>query len=152
MEIVEDFDEKSYNNNGKSWKSSRILRVNPKFFIFLSFSSFFQFCSFSSFFHFCLCFSSSFFRFFFFSKNFSFFCVFQFFPSLFFFCCITKVSIILCRCTRACRPATSGRGAGRRRWALPQTAGRAPAGRWVLPELGRVVRLEPTSRPCPSSS
>ena len=25
MEIVEDFDEKSYNNNGKPWKSSRIL-------------------------------------------------------------------------------------------------------------------------------
>ena len=36
MEIVEDFDEKSYNNNGKSWKSSRILSVNPFFFIFLS--------------------------------------------------------------------------------------------------------------------
>ena len=33
MEIVEDFDEKSYNNNGKPWKSSRILRVNPIFFI-----------------------------------------------------------------------------------------------------------------------
>ena len=33
MEIVEDFDEKSYNNNGKHWKSSRILRVNPNFFI-----------------------------------------------------------------------------------------------------------------------
>ena len=30
MEIVEDFDEKSYNNNGKPWKSSRILRVKPK--------------------------------------------------------------------------------------------------------------------------
>ena len=29
MEIVEDFDEKSYNNNGKPWKSSRILRMNP---------------------------------------------------------------------------------------------------------------------------
>ena len=37
MEIVEDFDEKSYNNNGKPWKSSRILRVKPNFFIFLSF-------------------------------------------------------------------------------------------------------------------
>ena len=38
MEIVEDFDEKSYNNNnGKSWKSSRILRVNPFFSFFLSF-------------------------------------------------------------------------------------------------------------------
>ena len=37
MEIVKDFDEKSYNNNGKPWKLSRILRVNPCFFIFLSF-------------------------------------------------------------------------------------------------------------------
>ena len=37
MELVEDFDEKSYNNNGKPWKSSGILRVNPIFFIFLSF-------------------------------------------------------------------------------------------------------------------
>ena len=34
MDIVEDLDEKSYNNNGKPWKSSRILRVNPHFFIF----------------------------------------------------------------------------------------------------------------------
>ena len=41
MEIVHDFDEKSYNNNGKPWKSSRILRVN--FFIFLSFFLFFHF-------------------------------------------------------------------------------------------------------------
>ena len=53
-EIVEDFDEKSYNNNGKSWKSSRILRVNPFFHVsfffhhFLSFSIiFFHFLSFS---------------------------------------------------------------------------------------------------------
>ena len=37
MEIVEGLDEKSYNNNGKPWKSSKILRVNPNFFIFLSF-------------------------------------------------------------------------------------------------------------------
>ena len=37
MEIVEDFNEKSYNNNGKPWKSSRILRVNPCFSFFLSF-------------------------------------------------------------------------------------------------------------------
>ena len=42
MEIVEDFDEKSYNNNGKPWKSSRILRVNPCFFSF-----FFHFLPFS---------------------------------------------------------------------------------------------------------
>ena len=37
MAIVEDFDEKSYNNNGKPWKSSRILRVKPNLFILLSF-------------------------------------------------------------------------------------------------------------------
>ena len=48
MDIVEDFDE-SYNNNGKPWKSSRILRVNPNVFIFFLFSSF---CSmFFTFFH-----------------------------------------------------------------------------------------------------
>ena len=35
MEIVEDFDEKSYNNNGKPWKSSRILFVNPICFHFV---------------------------------------------------------------------------------------------------------------------
>ena len=58
MEIVEDFDEKNYNNNGKPWKSSRILRVKPNFFIFLSFFiiflHFFRFLIFSSFsfFHF----------------------------------------------------------------------------------------------------
>ena len=51
MEIVEDFDEKSYNNNGKHWKSSKILRVNP---IFFHFSFFFHHFSqfFSFFFHF----------------------------------------------------------------------------------------------------
>ena len=49
MEIVEDFDEKSYNNNGKPWKSSRILRVNPNFFIFLSFFIFFSFFRFFNF-------------------------------------------------------------------------------------------------------
>ena len=57
MEIVKDFDEKSY-NNGKPWKSSRILRVNPFFFHFPFF-----------FFHF-----SPFFRFFFHFFIFSFFC------------------------------------------------------------------------------
>ena len=46
MEIVEDFDEKSYNNNDKSWKSSRILRVNPNCFIFLPFFNFSFFPSF----------------------------------------------------------------------------------------------------------
>ena len=53
MEIVEDFDEKSYNNNGKSWKSSRILRLNPFFhssFFFHHFSSFFRFFFIFSFF------------------------------------------------------------------------------------------------------
>ena len=45
MEIVKDFDEKSYNNNGKPWKSSRILRVNLFFhfsFSFHLFSLFFR--------------------------------------------------------------------------------------------------------------
>ena len=74
LEIVEDFDEKSYNNNGTPWKSSRILRVSPHFFIFLSFSSFFSIfhC-----FHFFICF-----------PFFSFFSFFQFsffiFPLIFF--------------------------------------------------------------------
>ena len=52
MEIVEDFDEKSYNNNGKPWKSSRILHVNPNFCIVLSFSSFVYIFSFFFIFHF----------------------------------------------------------------------------------------------------
>ena len=37
MEIVEDFEEKSYNNNGKPWKSSRILHLKPNCFIFFIF-------------------------------------------------------------------------------------------------------------------
>ena len=39
MDIVEDFDEKSYNNNGKPWKSARILSVNVfrHFFVFSMF-------------------------------------------------------------------------------------------------------------------
>ena len=89
MEIVEDFDEKSYNNNGKPWKSSRILRVNPNFFIFLSFFTiflhffvffsfihFFIFFHFSSFFHFFIvfhCFSFSFIFFHFLSCSFIFY-------------------------------------------------------------------------------
>ena len=57
MKIVEDFYEKSHNNNGKPWKSSRILRAKPNFFIFLSFFIFsfvffFPFFHFFSFFHF----------------------------------------------------------------------------------------------------
>ena len=50
MEIVEDFEEKSYNNNCEPWKSSRMLRVKPSFIIFLSF--FIIFLHFFSFFHF----------------------------------------------------------------------------------------------------
>ena len=61
MEIVEDFDEKSYNNNGKPWKSLRILRMNPNFFIFLSF--FIMFLHFSIFPHFSILFMFSFFIF-----------------------------------------------------------------------------------------
>ena len=60
MEIVEDFDEKSYNNNGKPWKSSMILRVNPFFRFFFFFFHFFIF----SFFPFFLFFIFSFFYFF----------------------------------------------------------------------------------------
>ena len=78
MDVVEDFDEKSYNNNGKPWKSSRILRLNPFFHFssFFRFSSFFHFFIFSffSFFHF----SIIFFHFSFF-LNFSFFLLFHFF-------------------------------------------------------------------------
>ena len=47
MEIVEDFDEKSYNDNGKPWESSRILRMNPNSFDFLSFFPSFFFFFFS---------------------------------------------------------------------------------------------------------
>ena len=85
MEIGEDFDEKSYNNNGKSWKSSRILRVNPNIFIFLSFLiillHFFRFSFFLSFFifpffhffHFSFQFFHFFFQFSIFSFSFIFF-------------------------------------------------------------------------------
>ena len=80
MEIVEDFDEKSYNNNGKSWKSSRILRVSPFFhfsLIFHHFSLFFRFFFIFSFFHFSFIFfhflSFSFIFFYFLSFSFIFF-------------------------------------------------------------------------------
>ena len=63
---VEDFDEKTYNNNGESLESSRILRVKPNFLHFLSFS--FIFCHVLSF-----SFSVSFFSFLFF---FLFYCFF----------------------------------------------------------------------------
>ena len=63
MEIVEDFDEKSCNNNGKLWKSSRILRVNPIF----HFSLFFHhFSHVFHFFHFFIFFIFPFFFFIFF--------------------------------------------------------------------------------------
>ena len=59
MEIVEDVDEISYNNNGKPWKSWRILLVKPLFFIFFLFSSFLSFFVFSDLFvfSFFFCFS-----------------------------------------------------------------------------------------------
>ena len=79
MEIVEDFDEKSYNTNGKSWKSSRILRVNPCFSFFFLFSSFFYIFHFFSFFHFFHFFISLFiFSFFSFFHLFHLFSIFQF--------------------------------------------------------------------------
>ena len=79
MEIVEDLNEKSYNNNGKPWKSSRILRVNPFFhfsFFFHHFSPFFVLFSFFTF-SFVLIFS-----FFFFFTFFLIFLIFSFFHFL----------------------------------------------------------------------
>ena len=77
--IVEDFDEKSYNNNGKPWKSSRILRAKAKLlhfsFFFHHFSPFFRFFPF---FHFFL------FHVFLFSLFFSQFFIFHFFKKSFF--------------------------------------------------------------------
>ena len=61
MEIVDDFDEKSYNNDRKPWKSWRILRLNPFFFICLSF--FIIFLHFFIFFHFFIFLFSMFFIF-----------------------------------------------------------------------------------------
>ena len=75
MEIVDDFNEKSDNNNGKPKKSSRILHVNPSFFIFFLSSSFFYIFSFSFF---------SFFLFFIFSFFLSFFYHFLSFSFIFF--------------------------------------------------------------------
>ena len=60
IEIVKDFDEKSYNNNGKPWKSSRILRLNP----FFHFSFFLHHFSIFHFFHFFVLFIVAFFHFF----------------------------------------------------------------------------------------
>ena len=48
METVEDFIEQSYNNNGKPWKSSRILGLKPSFHVFFichHFSLVFSTCS-----------------------------------------------------------------------------------------------------------
>ena len=89
MEIVEDFDEKS-NNNGKPWKSSRILRVNP-IFSFFSIFSFLMFFIFSFFFFFFFFFSSFFFIFSFFFFIFSFF-IFSFFFIFFHF----SIFLIFC--------------------------------------------------------
>ena len=87
MEIVEDFDEKSYNNNGKPWKSSRILRVKPNFFIFHCssfFVIFFRFFIFS-FFHFSFFFIFHFFLHFFIFSIFFIFHLFFTFPFFLFF-------------------------------------------------------------------
>ena len=62
MEIVEDVDEKSYHDNGKPWKSSKILRVNPNFFISLSVFIIFSILSFFTFFIFLFLFLSWFFH------------------------------------------------------------------------------------------
>ena len=91
------FNEKSYNNNGKPWKSSRILRVNPMFSFFFFFNHFSPFFLFFSFFHFFIfsifrifsCFP--FFHFFHFSHLFMFFSFsllfcFLFFQFFLFFC------------------------------------------------------------------
>ena len=88
-EIVWDFNEQSYNNNGKPWKSSRILRVKPNFFIFspfIMFRHFFRFLfHFISLLHFFSVFSVFFFFFsFFFSFCFVFFSFFNFFFFQFF--------------------------------------------------------------------
>ena len=99
VEIGEDFDGQSYHSNGKPWKSSRILRVKPNFFIFfifliifLPFFHFFIF-HFSSFFHF-----SPFFVIFFLFLHFSVFfffiflsCSFIFFHFLSFSCIFSLI-------------------------------------------------------------
>ena len=86
MDIVKDPDEKSYNNNGNPWKSSRILRVKPNFFIFFLFSSFLLIFSFfhEKFFIFIF-FMFSFFCHFFIFLRFSLFSI-MFFLFLFFVC------------------------------------------------------------------
>ena len=85
MEIVEEFYEKCYNNNGKTWKSSKILRVKPNFFIFHC-SSFFVIFSFFifSFFHFFISFIFFIFFIFSFSSFSSFFYIFLHVSLIFF--------------------------------------------------------------------
>ena len=94
IEIVDDFDEKSYNNNGKPWKIVEILHLNPFVFIFLSFFNIFlhffvffifHFFPFFSLFHFVFHFSFffHFFSFSFFVIFFIFF-IFSFFPIFYF--------------------------------------------------------------------
>ena len=86
MAIVEDFDEKNYNNNGKPWKSSRILRVNPFFHFSFFFSSFF-----SIFFVFFIFSFFSFFPFF----HFFIFSIFHFLSSSFMFFHVLSFSLFL---------------------------------------------------------
>ena len=93
MEIVKNFDEKSYNNNGKPWKSSRILRLNPFFFFFFHFSFFFH--HFSPFFIFFIFFIFSFFQFFFIFFQFFFVFFFLFLSLSFTFFHFLSLSIIL---------------------------------------------------------
>ena len=97
MEIVEDFDEESHNNNGKPGNHSRILRVNPIVFIFLScFIIFLHFLFFSCFSFFSIFlifsfFSFSFFHFFNFSFSFIFFHFLSFSFIFFHFLCLCWV-------------------------------------------------------------
>ena len=80
MEIVKNFDEKSYNNNGKQCKSSRILRVKLNFFIFLVHHHFSLLLHFFFFFDFFIFLFFHFFIFFIFSCFFIFsFCFVSFF-------------------------------------------------------------------------
>ena len=81
MAIVEDFDEQSYNNNGKPWKSSRILRVNHLFSFFIVHQFFHFSFVFFFFFSFFVVFIFPFFR----SFHFLHFLIFSFFFSFLFF-------------------------------------------------------------------
>ena len=96
MEIVEEFIQTSYNDNGKRWKSSRILRVKRNCFIFSLFIFFFFHFFFFSLFSFSVIFFVFFFSsFFLFLHFFHFFDFFMFFISFicFFFifsCCFAS--------------------------------------------------------------